>query len=347
MYRHFMVEDSLADFSPQVEYTVLTKDDNQWGKPVMILDDEVRFLNAPWLLEGYVYESIFHSIVSRVQSHFLIHAGVVSRNGQGVIIAADSGHGKTTLVLELVRREFMFLSDEMAAIGRSDQRVYPFPRCLRIRPGTLERAGFPDAAIGAPLWLDKLMLDIDEIKANSLGGKATIKHIVILRDPAEPDERPLPGAERVLEILVDHLDDAFVSAASQVEDVTDVHTGQNHGYPSLMLSTTHRAAVLPRIETLCRKWQILVLDVIKRREEQPSFGSPARLEEIPNSQGVMELVRRFQGGHKSALLQKDFERPTQLFVELAALVNQANCHHLFVGSLERMADLVCGLVGAA
>ena len=148
---------------------MLTQSDNPWGQPVMILRGQAWPLHAPDLQQGYVYDCILSAIVASVRSHFLIHAGVVAGNGQGIVIAADSCHGKTTLVLELVRRGFKFLSDEMAALDRTNGQVHPFPRSLRIRPGTLKLAGFPEAIAGAPEWLDKLLLDIDQIQPGSLG----------------------------------------------------------------------------------------------------------------------------------------------------------------------------------
>jgi len=120
MYRRFQVDTQLPPAQTSAEFILLTKPDNQWGKPVIILDGEVLPLSAPSLLEGYAYESILSAIVTRVRSHLLIHAGVVSCNGQGVILVADARHGKTTLVLELIRRGFQFLSDEMADLVCND-----------------------------------------------------------------------------------------------------------------------------------------------------------------------------------------------------------------------------------
>jgi hypothetical protein len=103
--------------------------------------------------------------------------------------------------------------------------------------------------------------------------------------------------------------------------------------------------VLSQIEALCREQRILILDVIKRAEGHPSFTVPARVEAIPASQAVTELLRRFQGGHQSALLQAEFGgSATRLFMEVTALVGQASCHQLLVGPLHEMADLVYGLV---
>ncbi len=346
MYRHFQVDDDLRSAYPTAEYTVLARDDNPWGQPVVILDGQVYLLNSPLLLEGYVYESILRSIVSRVQSHFLIHAGAVSYNGQGVIIVADASHGKTTMTLELVRRGFDFLSDEMAALGRADRQVYPFPRSLRIRPGTLERVGFPSAAVGAPVWLGKLILDIDEIKPDCLGAPVPINHIICLHDPTTLTPSP-NTSERELTVLVDRLDDHLVAAVRRIDGVTEVHAAQAGGYHVLTLRALHRPAALAKIEAWCDAHQALVLDVIKRREGRPSFESSPVLEPIPSSQCALELVRRFQGGHKSALLQQEFGgNATRLFMEIATLISQANCYQLSVGSLEGMADLVCGLVNA-
>ena len=346
MYRRFQVDVAPSPVRPPIEFAVLTQPDNPWAKLAIVLDGEVRFLNDPRLLEGYVYESILHTIVARVRSHFLIHAGVVSCGGQGIILAADAHHGKTTLVLELLRRGFKFLSDEMAALGRADRRVHPFPRSLRIRPGTLELAGFPEAAVGAPTWLGKLLLDIEEIRPDSMGEAAAISQVIILQNPAgKAAERP-DGPERELGVLVDRLDEGFLAAIRQIKGVSDVRTGLDRGYPLIRLRAIRRTSVLSRIETLCRERGILVLDIIKRTEGQPSFKSPARLEAISRSQAVMELLRRFQGGHKSALLQEEFGgSSTRLFIELAEVVSQAHCTRLSVGPLDEMADLVCGLVG--
>jgi hypothetical protein len=346
MYHRFRVNGVPDPARPQAEFAVLTQSDNAWGQPVMIMDGEARLLNDLRLLETYTYDGVLNAIVAGVRSHFLIHAGVVARNGQGIILAADSGHGKTTLVLELVRRGFKFLSDEMAALGRADRRVYPFPRSLRVRPGTLEMAGFPEAADGAPEWLGKLLLDIEEIQPASLGEPATIGHVVILRDPAET-ERP-EGREREMGVLVDRLDESLLAAARQIAGVSAVWSDTERSYPTLRFRAAHRMSVLPQIEALCQEQQVLVLDISKRAESQPTFEEHARIEAIPRSQTVVELLRRFQGGHKSALLQEEFGGgSTRLFMELADIVGQAGCHQLFVGPLDEMADLVCDLVSTS
>jgi hypothetical protein len=345
MYRRFQVNGASVPVRPPAEFAVLTKPNNPWGQPVMVLDGQTWPLDAPDLQQGYVYDTILSQIVAGVRSHFLIHAGVVANGDQGVILAADSCHGKTTLALELVRRGFRFLSDEMAALGRSDQQVHPFPRSLRVRARTLELAGFPEAAVGAPEWLGKLLLDIDQIQPGSMGEAVNVDHVIILQDPAAPEEQVPASGERELSVLVNHLNETLLAAVRQIKGVTEVRGDVERGYPTIRLRTTQRMAVVSQIEALCQEQQVLILDISKRAETQPTFETPARLEAIPKSQTVMELLRRFQGGHKSALLNDEFGgSSSRLFMELAALIGQANCYQLFVGPLSEMADLVCGLV---
>jgi hypothetical protein len=349
MYRRFQLNDALVPLETPIVFTVLTRPENPWGTPVLIVDGNVWPVQEPGLLEGYaLYELLLNAVATRVRSHILIHAGVVACSGQGIILAADSNHGKTTLVMELVRRGCQFLSDDVAALGREDRRVHPFPRSLRIRAGTLKLIGCPQVAARAHLWLGKLLLDIEDLRPESLGQAATISHIIIVCDPAEAEGKPPNGRESELGIIVHRLDETFLRAVRGIAEVTEVRTAADHEYPLLWLRAVRRMAVLSKIEALCQEQHILILDVIKRTESYPNFSAPARLEAIPKSQAIRELLRRFQGGHTSALLQEEFGgSTTRLFMEVASIVGQADCYQLFVGSLSEMADLVCGLVGTS
>ena len=100
---------------------------------------------------------------------------------------------------------------------------------------------------------------------------------------------------------------------------------------------------MQQIEALCRARGIWILDVMTGPTGAPSFEAPARLEALPRSQAVLELLRRYQGGYRSAVMD-ELGSPSRLFVELAAILDQASCHRLYVGSLGEMVELVCGLV---
>jgi len=345
MYPRFQINGTSTSVNKSVEYAILSSPDNPWGKPVIILDEKVLPLDNPKLLEGYIYETILYDIIARVRSHLLIHAGAVSYKGQAVIIVADAMHGKTTTVLELVRRGFKFLSDEMAALGRIDQRVYPFPRSLRIRSGTLERVGAAGAATDAPVWLNKLILDIENIKPESMGQASPISHIFILQNPSEEEKT---DSNREIGVYVDRLDDELITAISQIEGIVEVHpeTNNDYGFPMLRLKIASRFSVITKIKAVCHQQQILIVDILKLGVPLPTFNHPPHLKKIPQSKAAMYLLRQFQGGYQSDLLQNEFDgNSTQLFMELATLISPANCYTLSVGHLNKMADLICNLVG--
>ncbi len=67
---------------------------------------------------------------------FFLHAAVLELAGRAVLLIAESGAGKSTTALALVRHGFGFFSDELAPLELEELRVRPFPRaiCLKSRP---------------------------------------------------------------------------------------------------------------------------------------------------------------------------------------------------------------------
>ncbi|MDM7922531.1 MAG: hypothetical protein QUS14_09560 [Pyrinomonadaceae bacterium] len=82
-----------------------------------------------------------------------VHAGVVSWKGKAIVIPANSGCGKTSLVVELVKLGAEYYSDEYAVLD-SKGYVHPFARDLSVRSE-------------GRLWSEK-----DGIPVENFGGKA-------------------------------------------------------------------------------------------------------------------------------------------------------------------------------
>lgn len=71
-------------------------------------------------------------IATNSPSLLFVHAGVVERNGQAIVIPGRSLSGKTTLVTALLRAGARYYSDEFAVLDAAG-RVLPWARRLRIR----------------------------------------------------------------------------------------------------------------------------------------------------------------------------------------------------------------------
>lgn len=93
------------------------------------------------LAEGDAHEYI----PRHAQDWVFLHAGVVARHGQALLLPGDSMDGKSTLVHALVKGGATYYSDECAVLDRSG-RVHPFPRALRLRSGQTHRRVLPAGA---------------------------------------------------------------------------------------------------------------------------------------------------------------------------------------------------------
>jgi hypothetical protein len=303
------------------------------------LDGNQEWLEPGAMGEGLAYEQILYSAVSRVRSHFLAHAGAVAYDGRGVILAADAANGKTTLVLELLRRGWDFLSDEMAALSFSDGRLHAFPRALRLRDDTLARVGLPLAAGRSLRWGDKTVIDVDDLLPGRRVPSAAVAHVVVLSDAG-----PWPVDNDWLSIRIHPSTPAFMDRLRALPGVLSLQAEGGGSYPWLKLRTQQRMPTLNAIENICRDEGIQLVDVIKRPEIAAAFSGPARLEPLTHSQAALELLRRFQGGHHAWLLEQTFGGQTsRLYQAVARLIAGAQCHHLIVGDRLATADLVDAL----
>jgi hypothetical protein len=77
------------------------------------------------------------AVPQRVHDYLTLHAGAVARNGGGVLLPGAMEHGKSSLVLALLRAGFSYLSDEVGAIDPVTHRAYPFPKRIKLAPTAL------------------------------------------------------------------------------------------------------------------------------------------------------------------------------------------------------------------
>ncbi len=339
LYRRLCIPPSeLSPRRPVVEFTLLTQ---PGPHPCFLFDGRAWPLRHPALVEGFTYEQILMTLLRRVQSHLVIHAGAVERNNQALLIVAESGHGKTTLTLELVRRGFRFLSDEFGAIHRQDGRAYPCPRSLRVRPQTLELLGCAHRAQSADLWMQKYTLDIEDLYPGRLGDPAPVRTLVVLHP-----ESPGSGMERgpFLEIQVDRAPRPFVDALRNVEGILDLTEEPAPIGVVLRLAVVRKAPALRAVEALCAAHRVLLLNTVHKPLSEPSFSDRAHLEPMPHSQALLALLDQFLPGPGSSILQENRqEGPARLFLELGDALQHARCYRLRPGPLEEMADLVCSV----
>ncbi|HCV42803.1 MAG TPA: hypothetical protein DGH68_04925, partial [Bacteroidetes bacterium] len=191
----------------------------QSEKGEKILD---RFLGNRWVMTirgnscqildpdrsaAYAESIVFHTVLSQVSDHYLLHAGAVSKNHRAVILCGNANSGKTTLTLGLVRAGFKFLTDEVALIDHDSSMVLPFPRALGIRKKTAEMFpemerrvfGHPTQALSGD---EKLLIDAEQMYPGCLGDACMPSMLLFLEGFASRTQlESLPKSEAVLKCL--------------------------------------------------------------------------------------------------------------------------------------------------
>jgi hypothetical protein len=136
----------------------------------------------------------------------LIHAGsVATPGGDGVILPAPSGNGKTTLTTALVRAGFMYLSDEVGAIDPVSRTLYPYPRLLIMKEG--HATVFPElyetrnGSLAASLGMRHLRPD--HIRLGSGGSPSRIRFVVAHQyvPGAQTQIIPITPAQAAMELI--------------------------------------------------------------------------------------------------------------------------------------------------
>jgi hypothetical protein len=70
------------------------------------------------------------------EGYLLLHAGVVARNGQAILLPGVSGSGKSTLTAGLAGAGFQLGSDEVAVLDPLTLEVLPFVRGICVKEGS-------------------------------------------------------------------------------------------------------------------------------------------------------------------------------------------------------------------
>lgn len=175
-----------------------------YGEDIMMSSDTLGTLvtNMFWHINAQTL---------RQSSDFLlIHAGSVSTPaGEGVLLPAQSGGGKTTLVTGLVLAGFLYFSDEGGAVDPVSRMLYPYPRALTLKAGHSQV--FPDLCerVNGFDWSEgSRWIHPTDIRPGSVGSRPCPIRFVIApeyRAGAATELTPLTPAQGAMALLTNSL----------------------------------------------------------------------------------------------------------------------------------------------
>lgn len=142
-------------------------------------------------------------------NYAFIHGAALEKDGIGYIMPAESGLGKTTLTLALLKDGFHFMTDEFAVLDSSNRLLLPYPRNLSVRENSLRlfpdlfgrRDSFPKIGSNA-----EGLYSIDPIEniPCTQGSPCPVRYIIFPRyDPVNgPALRKIPKSEAFTGLVV-------------------------------------------------------------------------------------------------------------------------------------------------
>ena len=127
------------EFTGNGQYEVFVQNwGNENGSHRLIKNGETIFQtsdNAELLLK--LLDFILEDFIESTKDHLLLHSAVLVKRRKAIVLPAGSNSGKTTLSLALLKDEFKYISDEVAAVNIYNLKASGFPRAMMIKDKTL------------------------------------------------------------------------------------------------------------------------------------------------------------------------------------------------------------------
>lgn len=274
---------------------------------------------------------------NEARSHDLFHAAALSRRGVGVAIFGESGYGKSTLTLSLLRRDWRFLSDEVAALEIDGGLLVPFPKGIEIRPAALTMLGLPLPQTGRRG--SKSIFDAEELVPGCLSRPCPPAAFVFLEAP----EKAAPNKiGNLLRLTVHRRLEAICSELLKLEGVTSAAwNGEDHGWPVLEIHGDPLRFQAWRLDGVLGRRGMVIMSSSSTSRPPASFDQQPRLTQMRHEEGVLMLLRSFRG--RRALAQRtgsSGEGLAELVASYMKRLRQARFFRLQVGHLQGMLELV-------
>jgi hypothetical protein len=128
-----------SPFTKSLRYGELHSQPTAGGHDLEIHLD-ARALHVPAVRLVDIFEpEIINRAAHASPPHLWIHGACLVRDGQLTLLVAQTGTGKTTLSLGLLRHGYQLITDDIILFDLAAQTIQPFPRCPKHRPGALEQ----------------------------------------------------------------------------------------------------------------------------------------------------------------------------------------------------------------
>jgi hypothetical protein len=296
-----------------------------------------------------VYRQFLATLLGNIRSHAVLHAAAVAGTaGDGVLIAAPSGFGKSSLALGMVDRGCRFLGDDYAPLDLETCRISPYPRAVSVIPGgdAPLPEDFRNAALdpGVERLFGKALLDVGRLRGGESlqAHPAELRRVFILVSPGTAwDDWNAPT---LLDVAGDPsrremLEEAFRSIPG-VEIEKRIRRSDLHIW-SLRLD--HREHPTRALTPVLESDAVFFLE--KHWEGKPDFTGTPSAHSIKRRRAAELLGREILNRRSTdRLMERYGGNVTALFLDLASALRNASCWSVRGGRYDETVGLLWSLI---
>ena len=307
----------------------------------VILNNELYPIADSDSLVFYSELLIFRVLYKYVGDYFILHAGVISRDGKGFIITGPSSFGKTTLVMELVSRGYKFLSDEYCSIRLNDYFVEPFPRSLGVKKGSPFYSALDHKKCFYHKNEKKISVACDNLYPGCIGQPCKPYCLIILKSSL--NNLSLKDKQIfALSLLKD--DREFVNKICNNKSIQLLDKSLDDNFIFYRFSLAPDSSAAKTIQDLCVGHEDNILSQSVILDDRPDFNSSPTIKAMSKFDASLEVLKNLLNRSQEGNLYKRFKKQNSLMLHtMVGFINNLDCYELEPGTLKETADLIDSL----